>query len=341
MKKNVEPITLDRHPFDGGSGRWAGERLLRALQEGRPIAPSELRTNDTLRKDEWKAYDTALVEEGVIRLRAVADLIAAGLTIPVTNAMGKTLFQWEKMYDMNAAEVSLSGISRTEDDRVEFELGNLPLPITHKDFNLNLRTLAASRTTGEPLDTTQARIAGRLVAEQIESMLFVGGKTFGGNTIYGFLTQPNVNPVDFTDNYAWDHASKTGETILADVLAAIKALEGDRFYGPYKMYIPSAYSTVIEKDFKAASDKSIRQRLSEIDRLQSIGVADQLTADNVVLFQATKDVAAMVEGEPLQTVQWDIEGGFKIKFKAFTIQVPLIRADAQGRSGVAIIKQVT
>jgi hypothetical protein len=33
-------------------------------------------------------------------------------------------------------------------------------------------------------------------------------------------------------------------------------------------------------------------------------------------------------------VQWDIHGGFQINFKAFTIQVPLIRADAQGRSGI-------
>jgi hypothetical protein len=332
--------TIDTGRTFYGSGRWAGERLLAAIQGGRPITPSELRTADTLSKDEWVHFDQALVEEAKIRLRGVADLQAAGLTIPVPNAMGKTVFQWEKLSDMNPAEVSLSGVARTEDDRVEYTLSSLPLPIIHKDFNLNLRTLAASRERGESLDTTQARVAGRLVAEQLESMLFTGGKTFGGNTIYGYLTHPNINPVDFSDNYAWDHASKTGETIFTDVLNAKKALEVDRFFGPYWLYIPSAYSAFVERDFKAASDKSVRTRLLEIDGIQSIRVVDQLTADNVVLVQATRDVVALVDGEPLQTIQWDIEGGFVVKFKAFQIAVPLIRSDAQGRCGVAVIKQI-
>jgi hypothetical protein len=33
-------------------------------------------------------------------------------------------------------------------------------------------------------------------------------------------------------------------------------------------------------------------------------------------------------------VQWDVHGGFQVNFKAFMIAVPLIRADAQNRSGV-------
>jgi len=340
MTKNANtvpgPVVLDRGP----SGRWAGEQLLRALKEGRPITPQELRTLDTLRKDEWIHLDTALVEEGTIRLRGIADLMAAGLTIPVANAMGKTMFQWEKMADMNPAEVSLSGVARTEDDRVDFSLGQIPLPITHKDFNLNLRTLSASRTQGESLDTTQARVAGRLVAEQLESMLFVGGKTFVGSTIYGYLNHPNRNEIDFTDNYEWTHASKTGATIMADVMAMIVAMEADRMFGPYWLYVPSGYSTILEGDFKAASDRSIRQRLAEIDRIQKITVVDQLTANNVVMVQATRDVVALIEGEPLQTVQWDIEGGFILKMKAFQIAVPLIRADAQGRCGVVVLKQL-
>jgi hypothetical protein len=49
-----------------------------------------------------------------------------------------------------------------------------------------------------------------------------------------------------------------------------------------------------------------------------------MTADNVQL----------LVGEPLQNIQWDINGGFTIAFKSFTIQVPLIRADAAGRSGI-------
>jgi len=318
----------------GASGRWAGERLMRALAEGRPLSPSELRTLDTLRKDEWVHLDQALVEEGQIRLRGVADLIAAGLVIPVANSMGKTMFEYEKVSDMNPAETSLSGIARTEDDRVEFELGSLPIPITHKDFDINLRHLSASRERGEPLDTMQARVSARLVSERLEQMLYLGGPTFGGVPIYGLTTHPDRNLGVFDAPGAWNVAAKTGEQMLVDLLRWIGQLEADRMFGPYRLYLPSSASTNLEKDFKANSDKTIRQRLLEVDRLESIQVVDQLTTANAVLVQFTRDVVALVNGEPLQSVQWDVEGGFLIKMKAFQIQVPLVRSDAQGRSGV-------
>jgi len=324
----------------GGGGRWAAEQFLRALAAGREIGPAELRTLDTLRKDEWKYIDEAVIEEGAIRLRGIADLQAAGLTIPIPNAMGKTLFEYEKVSDMTDAMVSMGGVGRSEDDRPDFTLANVPLAITHKDFNINLRTLVASRERGEALDTMSARVASRKVAEMLEYMLFNGGKTFGGSVIYGYANHPNRNTVDFENNEEWTHASKDGAGILLDVVNMIKAAETDRFFGPYWLYLPSAYSTVIDNDFKAASDVTIRERLLKIDRLQKITVADQMPADNVVLVQATRDVVALADGEPAQTVQWDVEGGFEVKFKVFAIQIPIIRADAQGRSGVVNLKQL-
>jgi uncharacterized linocin/CFP29 family protein len=318
--------------FLASGGRWATERLMAALKNGGALSPDALRTADVLQKDEWIHFDDAIVEEGIIRLRGVADLVNAGLTIPVPNAMGKTIFQWEKVTDMNPAEVSLSGVNRTENDRIDYDLGNLPLPITHKDFDIQLRTLEASRTRGEALDTTQARIAGRLVAEEIERMLFRGGKTFGGSTIYGYTNHPDRNTVSI--GTAWDDVGQTGDNILTDVLAMIAAAEADRYNGPYNLYIPSNYSLKLELDFKANGDKSIRQRISEVDRISSIRTVDQLPEDNVVLVQMTRDVVALVDGEPIQTVQWDAEGGFLVKFKVMAIQVPLIRSDATGRSGV-------
>lgn len=313
-----------------GTGKWAGEQMLKALAAGKSFSASVLRTADTLSKDEWVILDEALVEEGKIRLRGVADLMAAGLTKPVANGLGKTVLQWEKISDMNPASVSLDGMAKTEGDRQEFTLNSLPLPITHKDFYINLRTLTASRERGESLDTTQARTAGRLVSEAVEAMLFLGGPTFGGAAIYGYTTHPNRN----TGAIGTSWASDTGENILTDVLAMITALEGDRFYGPYNLYIPSGYSAVMGADFKAASDKTIRQRILELDQINSVTVVDSLAANHVVMVQLTSDVVQLVEGEPLQTVQWDIEGGFQINFKAFTIMVPLVKSDAQGRSGV-------
>lgn len=320
--------------FKGSSGKWAGEQLLRAAKAGQPMTTAALRSLDTLRKDEWKTFDQVLVEEGVIRLKAVADLRAAGLVRTVANGLGKTVYEYEKVTDLDPASISMDGITRQEGDRQEFSLAQLPLPIVHKDFKINLRTLMASRERGESLDTTQVRTAGRVISEKVESLLFSGGPTFGGLPIYGYLTHPNRNTMAHGTNGLWTAGAKTGENMLDDVLAMKAAAEADRMYGPYNLYLPGNYSTVIDEDFKANSDKTIRQRLLEVDGINSITVCDQLTASNVVLVQMTPDVVVLVEGEPMQTMQWDIEGGFEIVFKGMTIQVPLIRSDADGRSGI-------
>ena len=316
----------------GSSGRWAGEQFMRALAEGRDMSVADLRTLATLRHEEWLVYDNALIEEAQIRLRGVADLISAGLVITIPNGLGKTEYRYEKMTDMEEAIVSMDGVVRSENDRVEFSESGLPLPITHKDFNINLRTLRASRNGGMPLDTTSARIAGRKCAEKTEEMLFNGGKTFGGLAIYGYTTHPNRNVTSFGTGGAWS-GSKTGEQILADVLSLIAIAEADRYYGPFVLYVPSTTGIHLGNDFKANSDKTIWQRLMELQQIADIRVSEQLTSE-VVLVQMSRDVVAMVIGEGLQTVQWDINGGFEVAFKAFQIMVPLLRTDSDGRSGI-------
>ncbi len=329
-------LTLDsgRSFMGGGSGKWAGEQFLRAMARGEAISPEHLRTLETLRRDEWKVFDDALVEEASIRLRGVADLISAGLTRPIPNALGKTVYEYEKVGDLQPAIVSLDGVTRSENDQLEFTDAGIPLPITHKDWYINLRRLMASRERGEALDTTHARVAGRKIAEETERMLFQGGRTFGGLTIYGYTTHPDRNTTSFGAGGDWGQAAKTGEQILADVNTMLGIMEADRFYGPYIIYVGTGVALKLAEDFKAASDKSIKGRLMELEQLRDIRTADQMPADTVVMVQMTSDVVVMLDGEPLQTVQWDIHGGFQINFKGFQIMVPLVKSDPVGRSGI-------
>jgi uncharacterized linocin/CFP29 family protein len=332
----MENIVAAKALFGGATGRWATAQLKKAFTEGRSLSASALRTLDTLRHEEWKFFDDALVKEAAIRLVGVADLIAGGFTRNVTNALGKMVFAYEKVTDMDPATTSLDGLSRTGNDRQEFDLNQIPLPITHKDFFINLRTLAASRERGEALDTTQVQTAGRVVAEQLEKMLFQGGPTFGGMPIYGYTTQPDRNHGAFDGTKDWGDSTKVGSSYLADVKTMKTALAADRFYGPYTIYVPADADVLLDGDYNAgtANTQTIRERLLKIAGLTAIKVADQLPSGSVIMKQDSTDVAAWVNGEPLQTVQWDEYGGFEINFKAFAIGVPLIRSDAAGRSGV-------
>lgn len=328
-------IDTGRTFFSGSTGKWAGEQFMRAFQENKPISPSQLRTNAILRNEEWIALDTDIVNGAQERLRGVADLISAGLVTNIPNGLGKTVLQYDKAGDMDPAIVSLDGITRSENDRLEYERAGLPLPIAHKDFYLNLRALEASRNGSDPLDTTYSRVAGRKVGEAVEDMLFNGGKTFGGLTVYGYTTHPSRNVDTFGTGGNWSQAAKTGAQILTDLFTMITGLEADGHYGPYWLYYGgTAPGLKLAEDYKAATDSTILERLQATGRLSLVGTSSLLAADTVLLIQPSSDVVKMIQGEPLQTVQWDVHGGFQINFKAFTIQVPLIRSDIDGNSGI-------
>lgn len=334
---NYSPAAVERGGvfFQAASGRWAGERMLRAMTAGRPLSPAELRSCDTLRKDEWKEIDSAVVEEAGLRLQGVADLIAAGLTRPIANAMGKTILEYPGIGDMDDAIVSMDGLARSDNDRVEFTNRSIPLPITHKDFNIGIRTLSASRNgSGEPLDTTQIRISSRKVSEMLERMLYRGGGTFAGAPIYGYTTHPNRNTGAFGTNGNWLQAAKTGANMLADVQTMKAALIADGFPGPYWLYLPGGYSTIMDNDYITSYPGSIRTRLLQVEGVTKISFTDQLAANNVVMVQATSDVVQWGLGEEVQPVQWDIYGGMAVAFKVFAIQVPILRTTQSGKSGI-------
>lgn len=325
-------VESGRDVFASAGGRWAGEQLLSALQEGRSLSAAELRTCDTLRKDEWKNFDEALIAEGEIRLRGVRALLEAGLSTNIPNAFGKTVHEWEDITDMDPAVVSLDGLARGDDDRQEFSLNSLPLPITHKDFNIGIRTLSASRERGEPLNTIQTRTAGRLVFEKFESMLFSGyPNAFRGLNIYGLCNHPDRNTGTYSSG---NWLSASGDAMLDDLQAAMTALETARFYGPYWVMLPTGYGVPLSSDFKANSDKTIRQRLLEVDEIDRLVVCDQMPSNEIVVFQPSPDVVEWAVGEEVQTVQWDLYGGFQIAFKVLGIQVPIVKSTAAGRSGI-------
>jgi uncharacterized linocin/CFP29 family protein len=324
--------------ISAGSGKWAGERFMHAIKTKGTISPADLRTNDLLRNEDWKVFDTAILQGARERIRLVADLLAAGLVKTIPNGLAKTVLEWDKITDMGDAIESLDGVTRAENDRLDFETAGLPLPLVHKDWYLNLRMFMASQSTGNPIDTTYATAAGRKVGEKVEDMTFNGGKTYGALTIPGLLTHPDRNIASFGTNGNWGAAAKTGDNILADIFSMITLLEAAGFDGPYWLYYGgTAPGLKLAEDYKAASDKTILQRIQEIGpgRISKVGHSSKIPASNVVMFQPTDDVVRMVEGEPLQTVQWDVHGGFQINFKAFTILVPNVRSDTDGNSGVA------
>ena len=74
------------------------------------LSVNALRTNGLLRKQEWEAFDTAVVEVARQRLNGIADLRAAGLVRDL-GGLGVLIDEWESMSDMESASVDMSGVT--------------------------------------------------------------------------------------------------------------------------------------------------------------------------------------------------------------------------------------
>jgi uncharacterized linocin/CFP29 family protein len=294
----------------------------------------------TLRRDEWKQLDEALVDISRYRLGGVQDLIDSGLVYNLGNAMGTTVLEWHDVSDAMEADLTMDGVTRSPGDRVVFQHNYLPIPILHVDYEINARVLASSRSLGNSLDTTSVERAGRKIYEKLENMLFTNTTySFGGtdsrsnNTIYSYINHPDRNTVNLS--IPWNASAMTAAGLLQDVLEMKQASINDYHYGPWKLYIPTAYETVLDDDYDTTTPgTTIRERILKIAGITGIKVIDSLPANNVLLVQMTPDVVRLVRGMDLTNVEWNTEGGMVTKFKVMAIMVPQIRSDQALRTGV-------
>lgn len=290
----------------------------------------------TLRRDEWKQLDEAILKIQDFRLGGIQDLIDNGLTYTLGNAMGSTVLEYHDVSDAFEAELTMDGVTRGKGDRPVYGTNYLPIPIIHVDYEINSRALAASRNLGQPLDTTSVERAARKVNERLEAMLFTNVTyKYGGGTIYSYLNHPKRNQVTLTAS--WDDSSTTGAVIVNDVATGLKqaSIDARHYGGPWMLYVPTSYETKLDLDYDSTTPgTTIRERILKIDGIKGIKVIDTLPTDNVLFVRMTSDVVRLVQGMGIQTIEWQTEGKFLNKYKVMTIQVPQVRADQDGHCGI-------
>ena len=325
-------------PWIGEDGRsYIARTIINDKGKSERIAVPIQNTTATLRRDDWLQIDEVVVKAAKERLRAVADLRSPGLILSIAAGMGKTVLQTETVGDIDPADVDMDGLAEGANDRPVFEPTYLPLPIIHKDWNYSLRQILASRNGGSPLDTTHADLAARRVAEEAEKLL-LGVSTvadqyaWANGTIYGYTDFPSILTRTITTPTG---AIGQGATFLADVMAMKQQSHNALHYGPWVLYVASAWDQFLDDDFKANGDQTIRERVMKINGLQDIRTLDYFTGTyDIVLVQMTSNVVREVMGMDIITLQWESQGGMQINFKTMAIMVPQLRADINGRTGI-------
>lgn len=308
-------------------GFMAGSAAKKLLVHG----ANALRTNTTLLYDEWKLFDGVVTRVARERLVIVQELMRRGLTFPIPNALGVLQLIWQTSGDLEDASTSMTGLTESDADQLDFGLASMPIPMIHKEFNLDLRQLMVSRNGGMPLDTTMAEIASRKVMEKAESIVF-GGLNIAPNLgqVYGLLNHPNRNTAGVTASWA----TTTGSNIVLDIIRMSTILTGKNQFGPYMLFVSTTVFMRLSEDYKAESDKSILSRILELPGIEGIMPTNSLTGTNVLMVQLTSDVVQIIDGIQPTMVEWEERGGFELNFMIFAILLPRIRADYAAQSGI-------
>jgi uncharacterized linocin/CFP29 family protein len=317
-------------PYIGNDGRsYISQNI-----NGQPTSIPVVNSNATLRRDEWIQIDQAVVIAARERLRLIADLRGSGLTYNLPNGMGKTVLVSQRMGDITSAIVSMDPARKSEGDRPEFDMINLPLPVIHKDFHFSARQIATSRNSGQSIDVTTAQLAARRVAEEAEKLaLGVSGSfTYGGGTVYGLTNFPGrtTTTVTHPTQSNWNGA------LFVDQMLAMRQLSTNQFYfGPWVLYVSPNWDQFLDDDYSTLKgDLTLRQRVLQIQGIQDVRTLDFLSGYQVILVQQTSDVIRLVMGMDITTLQWETDGGMMLHFKIMAIMVPQIREDIQGQTGL-------
>jgi hypothetical protein len=188
--------------------------------------------------------------------------------------------------------------------------------VTSSQFELDARAQAAG---GEPVQTTNVEEHTRAVAEKLEDTLVNGSDiVLGSNDLPGYTNFACREQHSFSAG-AW--TSPTGLAgAVADIIAMRLSLRENGFTGPYILYLPPNFDGVLDEDFKAESDRTVRERLQVMDGISQVKILPTLPDDNVLLVQMTSSVVTMPIGQEITTVTWDIFGGLATRWAILAVQ---------------------
>lgn len=324
-------------PFVGADGRsYVSIANGKYDDKGQPIYEAKLVHNAgaTLSKNEWQYLDGVMVRVAKPRLKLVNLMRSAGMSRSFPGAYNHSVYQYERITDVDAATISMSPKSRGLNDRAAVDIVNMPLPIIHKEFSFEAREIAISRNNGQPLSTINLELGAAKVADAIESLVLGtwGSYTYGGGTLYGLINHPSRQTGAFLNPSV---AGWTPFMLYNSIIKMMQDALGQNQFGPFDLY----YSTgLMQYMNRKMSDQygsgSLLTNIKEISNLVNVEMLDFLTGNQLVLVQRNQATASVLVGMDMKLVQWATDGGETENFRIMAMILPLIQTDASSQCGI-------
>lgn len=327
----------------------AEARLLRELQSGTPegearyddpdarimtmraaqYRAAEMRGLAPLWKDAQEEIDNAVVRVGREGLTILRDRMEM-FPVPLPNWLSVLQLTSHKIGESRKANVGMVPGSLPDGGGLQNKVPyTLPIYVIWDEFEFNARELAAAQRSGHPLQTDEAEQAVRNVNYTAEDAIINGlDISVAGDTIPGLLDTTTTQA--YETNTAWDGA-KTGAEILVDVQAMRAKLAANKFYGPYSLYVPTAYGAVLQNPFDSSSgDKSIQAYLENLvfgGRNLRVVTSDLLPANRTLLVEDTAQACDVIVGQEPVVINPAPEIEFRTKWLAYACIVSRVKSD--------------
>jgi uncharacterized linocin/CFP29 family protein len=285
----------------GDEGRGGPQISRRAMYR-------ELAENNTLREDQTREIDETLTRVSRRDLVAVRDL--ANLQKMLSKGVGATTYEFDRVAPVGEATQSMSILNLGDEDLVNFTRTAIPVPVTASRFTLDARQIAAGRSMGDSVDMVNVEEHTRSVAEKLEDSLVNGSSVvLGGNTLPGYTNHASIDTASFSSGHWNDQTAGAHSAAVADVLEMRQGLRATGFTGPYGLYVSPNFDETLDDDYKANSDRTLRERLLSIEGVQFVKVLPSLADDHALMVQLTRSVVEYAVGQPITTVTWTSMGG--------------------------------
>ena len=159
----------------------------------------------------------------------------------------------------------------------------LSLPMIYRRFSLSRRRIAAVREMGQPLNLKVVQDAAQAVAMREEDFIYQGQPDFH---VHGLLTAAGRNTLQGGD---WGSVDQ----VLDNVIAAVNALDGKGYRGPYGLALaPALYNNL----FRRYPGSDLLQ-IEHLKRLCTRGIVKAQIEGGVLV---AKDVGSIILGQDLQ-----------------------------------------
>lgn len=307
-------------------------KILGKFGKSQEAAALVVNADGTVRHEDFLVIQDKIVEVRRRALNGITDLMAGGLSFPVS--ISDQLIGFENVNEFQDAKQEMNPNSYQNNDTV-FTESFVPNPITHQSFQVPWRQTGFDykRSLGISESTRQ-------VAERLEETLFNGNTdvvvSFNGanQPLFGYTTDPDRGTGTISDWTLTANVEKVVDEII-DEVGDMRTNQGGVGINRVMLYVSNDFWPVFQKDYKAEVSGTIMERVKKIAEILDVKPAEKLASKTAVLVEMeARTVELAVATDIIAVPHVKTNPMSPTVLTTYAAMVQQIKVDSNGNTGI-------